>query len=89
MGVWAESNDRDALFDAMLKKETFGTSGPRIPVRMFAGSGWDDSLCEDPNWVATADAAGVPMGGSLNSAATPVATAPSFVVSALQDAEAE
>ena len=86
MGVWAESNDRDALFDAMLKKETFGTSGPRIPVRMFAGSGWDDALCEDPNWVATADEEGVPMGGSLNSAAIAVETAPSFVVSALQDA---
>ena len=64
-GVWAEENTREALFDAMLRREVFGTSGPRIRVRLFAG--WDlaDDLCERPDMVASAYEHGVPMGGDL------------------------
>jgi hypothetical protein len=85
IGVWAEENDRGAIFEAIRRKEVFGTSGPRIRPRFFGG--WDlrEDLCGDPEWVARADAAGVPMGGDL--AASPEeGRSPSFLVAALADA---
>ncbi len=84
IGVWAEANDRAALFDAMRRKEVFGTSGPRIRPRFFGGWGFDPSLCADPDFVARADAAGVPMGGDLATAPSREAS-PSFVAAALAD----
>ncbi|MEM1112215.1 MAG: DUF3604 domain-containing protein [Pseudomonadota bacterium] len=72
--VWAEENSRDSLFDAMLRKETYATSGPRIQVRFFGGWGWPAQLLDDPNWITTAQQDGVPMGGQLprRTADTPV-----------------
>ena len=64
-GVWAEQNTREAIFDAMARKETFGTSGPMIKVRFFAS--WDltaDDL-KRPDFIKLAYAKGVPMGGDL------------------------
>jgi hypothetical protein len=84
VGVWAEENSRDALFDAMKRRETFGTSGPRIKPRFFGGWGYDPGLCEAPDMLDRAYAGGVAMGGDLPAA--PVgAVAPSFLVSALRD----
>jgi hypothetical protein len=64
-GVWAEENTRESIFDAMRRKETFATSGPRIRIRFFAGYGFDDELISDPEMVAKAYAGGVPMGADL------------------------
>lgn len=82
--VWADENSRPALFDAMRRRETYGTSGPRIVARFFGGWGYDDNLCDSPDFVATGYADGVPMGALL-----PDRTgdgAPTFAVRALADA---
>jgi len=83
-GVWAEENSRDALFDALKRRETFATSGPRMTARFFGGWDLPADLCGTPDLVARSYAAGVPMGGDLP--ARPAgAGAPTFVVSALRD----
>ena len=79
--VWATSNTRHAIFDAMMRHEVYGTTGPRMTVRFFGG--WDfkaDDLKGD--WVKAGYARGVPMGGDLKPAGK---AAPSFIVSALKD----
>ncbi len=88
IGVWAEENDRAALFEAMQRKEVFGTSGPRIVPRFFGGYDLPEGLCGETDAVARADALGVPMGGDLP-ARGGGARAPSFFASALADAGTE
>jgi len=83
-GVWAEENSRDSIFDAMKRRETFGTSGPRITARFFGGWDYPEDLCGDPELVSKGYAEGVPMGGDLPSRPAE-AGAPRFVVSALRD----
>ncbi len=81
-GVWAESNTRASLFDALRARETFATSGPRIRVRTFAG--WDLAPEDlDGDFAARGYAGGVPMGGELEAAAD--ASAPGMLVRALKD----
>lgn len=63
--LWAEENSRDALFEAMRRREAYGTSGPRIITRLFAGPELAEGLCEQADLVARAYASGVPMGGEL------------------------
>jgi len=63
--VWAEENSRDALFAAMRRRETYGTSGPRLTVRFFGGWDQPEDLCEAPDFAARGYAGGVPMGGEL------------------------
>ena len=82
--VWAEENTRDSIFEAMLRRETYGTSGTRPIVRFFGGWEYADSLCESSDLVARGYAQGVPMGGDLPSAPDGAA-APKFVVAALRD----
>ena len=64
--VWAEENTREALFDAMKNKETYATSGTRIRLRFFGGWGLEQDMVNQPDMVATAYEAGVPMGGVLD-----------------------
>jgi hypothetical protein len=82
--VWAEENSRDAIFAALRRRETYGTSGPRMSLRFFGGWDLPESLCGDPGMVGAAYAAGVPMGGDLP-AQPPEARGPVFVASALRD----
>ena len=87
-GLWAEENSRDALFDAMRRKEAFATSGPRIQPRFFGGWSFEDDLCERPDLVTAGYAAGVPMGGDLPPLPSSSA-APEFVVHARRDPGSE
>ena len=82
--VWAEENARAAIFSAIRRKETFGTSGPRIVVRMFGGWDYPDGLCSADDLEEQGYAGGVPMGGTLDP--QPGSSAPVFVISAKQDA---
>jgi hypothetical protein len=82
-GVWAEENTREAIFAAFKRKETFGTSGTRMKVRMFGGWNYAKDLVKSSDWLKTAYADGVPMGGDL--ALPPANGAPTFLVHALKD----
>ena len=81
--LWAEENSRDALFEAMRRREAYGTSGPRITVRFFGGWNYSADLCEKSNFVSEGYAGGVPMGGDLPPRG--VAKAPRFAVWGLRD----
>lgn len=63
-GVWAVENSRDAIFEAIRRREVFATSGPRIQVRLFGGDLPSD-LCDREDGVVVADRVGAAMGGSL------------------------
>ena len=82
--VWAEENSREALFEAMRRRETYGTSGPRLTVRLFAGWDYPDDLCGAKDFVERGYAGGVPMGGTLEPDPTAGAS-PRFAVRALRD----
>ncbi len=84
VGVWAEENSREAIFAALKRKETWGTSGPRITVRLFGGD-VDAGLCDDPALAEKAYAAAVPMGGTLGAREG----APRFLVAAQRDPGAD
>jgi hypothetical protein len=82
-GVWAEENTRESIFDALQRKETFATSGPRIKVRFFGGYGLSPAMVNDKQWVKEGYEKGVPMGGDLPS--NEANKAPSFIVWAVKD----
>lgn len=83
MVLWSEENSRDALFDAMKRRESYATSGTRPRLRVFAGFDLPTGLCSRSDLVAQGYASGVPMGGRL--ATGPTDGAPRFVVQASQD----
>ena len=83
--VWAEENTREAIFDAMRRKETYATSGPRIAVRFFGGWNYPKDLVQSNDPVALAEKSGVPMGGRLPVAESADESAPTFAVWALKD----
>jgi len=81
--VWAQENTREAIFDAMQRKETFATTGSRMLVRFFGG--WEfteaDAMSRLPANLGYTK--GVPMGGDLTN--QPDGKAPTFLVAALKD----
>jgi len=85
-GVWAKENTREAIFDALERKEVYGTTGSRMMVRFFGG--WEftdeDALGRNPGFVGYKK--GVPMGGDLSKA--PKGKSPTFLVVALKDPRA-
>lgn len=83
-GIWAEANTRESLFDAMRRRETFATSGPRMRVRLFAGWGDPGAFVEQADWAARAYRWGVPMGGNLTSSPAGC-SAPTLLVQAVKD----
>ncbi|PSL19185.1 DUF3604 domain-containing protein [Shimia abyssi] len=82
--VWAEDNTRAAIFDAMERKEVYGTTGSRITVRLFGGWTFDDDDARSRLPAQVGYDKGVPMGGDLPEAPEG-ANAPSFLVAALKD----
>jgi hypothetical protein len=83
-GVWAEENNRNSIFAALKRKETFATSGTRIRVRMFGGWSYAPNLVHGGDWVAIAYAKGVPMGSDLP-VKPAAAAAPSLLLQASKD----
>ena len=82
-GVWAEENTREAIFDAMMRRETFGTTGPMITVRFFGGWNLDKADIASKDFAKRGYAGGVPMGGQLKKAGSD--KSPTFMVRAKKD----
>jgi len=82
-GVWSTDNTREALFDAMQRKEVYATTGPRMIVRFFGGWNFDANDANTRNPAVAGYAKGVPMGGDLSNA--PASKSPTFLVAALKD----
>jgi len=82
--IWAEANTREALFDAMRRKEVYATTGSRMRLRFFGGWGYATEDADSPALAAKGYAGGVPMGGTL-----PIhdksGGAPRFLVAAMKD----
>lgn len=84
-GIYATQNSRVELFEAMQQRETFGTSGPRISPRFFAGWNYENNLCEQNDYLQRAYESGVPMGSDLPQPPAASNQGPVFVASASQD----
>jgi hypothetical protein len=81
--VWARENTRASLFDAMDRKEVYGTTGPRMFVRFFGGWDFSDADLNNRQPAFAGYSKGVPMGGDLTAA--PEGKAPTFMAIALRD----
>jgi hypothetical protein len=81
--IWARENTREALWDAMSRKEVYATTGTRLRVRVFSGFNFTAEDLQRSDFAAHGYEAGVPMGGDLNKA--PDGKVPSFLVQAIRD----
>jgi hypothetical protein len=83
--VWARENTREALFEAMQRKEVYATTGTRLRVRVFGGWDFQAADMDRSDFAAYGYANGVPMGGDLTAA--PAGAAPTLLIRALRDAD--
>jgi Protein of unknown function (DUF3604) len=81
--VWAQENTRESIFDAMQRRETYATTGPRMAVRFFGGFDFEAKDAQNRLPAKIGYTKGVPMGGDLTDA--PKGKAPTFLVAALKD----
>jgi hypothetical protein len=81
--VWSKDNTREALWDAMQRKEVYATTGTRMTVRVFAGWDFTADEVDRPDFAKQGYQRGVPMGGDLFAA--PTGKAPTFMIRALRD----
>jgi hypothetical protein len=81
--VWARENTREALWDAMSRKEVYATTGTRLQVRVFGGFDFTDKDLDQSDFAARGYERGVPMGGDLKSAAA--GKSPVLLIRAIRD----
>ena len=81
--IWSTANTREALFDALNRREVYATTGPRIVLRFFGGWDFDSGDVASADYAERGYRRGVPMGGDLTRPAA--VTAPTFMVSAAKD----
>ena len=81
--VWARENTREAIWDAMARKEVYATTGTRLTVRVFAGWDFEEDEVHRSDFAREGYRRGVPMGGDLSDA--PAGEAPKFMIRALRD----
>ena len=84
--VWAPENTRDAIFEAMQRKEVYATSGTRIGLRFFGGFADLSAALTATDPISELDRMAVPMGSHLRAPAKGGGNAaPQFFISALRD----
>ena len=83
--VWARDNTREALWDAMARKEVYATTGTRLLVRVFAGFDFTANDLERSDFAEQGYRRGVPMGGDLKAA--PAGKAPALLIRAQRDVD--
>ena len=84
-GVWARENTREAIWDAMARKEVYASTGTRMLVRVFGGWDFEADDVQRPDYAKQGYTRGTPMGGDLSKA--PEGKSPKFIVRALREAD--